>query len=447
MSFWMSVLPPVPPRAPLPGDATSDVAIVGAGYTGLWTAYYLATADPALRIVVLEAEIAGFGASRPQRRLVLGAVPRSRSPRSPARHGADAALALHRGDAGHGRRGRPGRGAPRASTATTPRAARSCWPASPVQLRAGPARGRRGAGAAGRPAAAVRRPRRASGSARPTCSAATYTPHCAAIHPARLVRGLAAAVERRGRHDHERTPVTAHRPPGACDTPRGTVRAPIVVRATEGYTPRLPGLRRAIAPGLLADDRDRAAAGVVLGRGSGWRGARRSPTTGTSSSTASAPPTTGSRSAAAARRTTSARRSRPAFDRDAAGLRRAAPRSLVELFPALGDVADHPRVGRPARHRRATGAPRSASTGPPGSAWAGGYVGDGVGTTNLAGRTLADLIRGSDTELTGCRGSATARRRWEPEPLRWLGVNAGLRVMTGADAEERGPAGRRAGPR
>src|SRR5690348_3422109 len=63
MSFWMSVLPSVPPRAPLPGDVDADVAIVGAGYTGLWTAYYLAEADPALRVVVLEAETAGYGAA------------------------------------------------------------------------------------------------------------------------------------------------------------------------------------------------------------------------------------------------------------------------------------------------------------------------------------------------------------------------------------------------
>src|SRR5688572_25964044 len=51
------------PRPPLPGDLDLDVAIVGAGFTGLWTAYYLAKADPSLRIAVLEAQVAGFGAS------------------------------------------------------------------------------------------------------------------------------------------------------------------------------------------------------------------------------------------------------------------------------------------------------------------------------------------------------------------------------------------------
>ena len=61
--WWRSVGGPAGVRAPLTGPAEADVAIVGAGYTGLWTAYYLARAQPSLRIVVLEREIAGFGAS------------------------------------------------------------------------------------------------------------------------------------------------------------------------------------------------------------------------------------------------------------------------------------------------------------------------------------------------------------------------------------------------
>jgi len=72
-----------------------------------------------------------------------------------------------------------------------------------------------------------------------------------------------------------------------------------------------------------------------------------------------------------------------------------------------------------------------------GLAWAGGYVGDGVGTTNLAGRTLRDLVLGRDTELTHLPWVNHRSPAWEPEPLRWLGVNAGLRTMTVADAEER----------
>jgi hypothetical protein len=64
LSLWHETTPDAwTPRAPLPGPRDADVAIVGAGFTGLWTALYLARADPSLRIAVLEAETAGFGAS------------------------------------------------------------------------------------------------------------------------------------------------------------------------------------------------------------------------------------------------------------------------------------------------------------------------------------------------------------------------------------------------
>jgi hypothetical protein len=69
-------------------------------------------------------------------------------------------------------------------------------------------------------------------------------------------------------------------------------------------------------------------------------------------------------------------------------------------------------------------------------AWAGGYVGDGVGTSNLAGRTLADLVRGVRTARTALPWVNRRSPRWEPEPLRWLGVNLGLRVMASADDAE-----------
>lgn len=61
--WWRSLGGPPPPRPPLAGPEQADVAIVGAGYTGLWSAYYLKRARPSLRIVVLEREHAGFGAS------------------------------------------------------------------------------------------------------------------------------------------------------------------------------------------------------------------------------------------------------------------------------------------------------------------------------------------------------------------------------------------------
>jgi hypothetical protein len=71
-----------------------------------------------------------------------------------------------------------------------------------------------------------------------------------------------------------------------------------------------------------------------------------------------------------------------------------------------------------------------------GRAWANGYVGDGVGTTNLSGRTLRDLILGETTELTALPWVGHQSPLWEPEPLRWIGVNAGLQAMSRADGEE-----------
>src|SRR5258707_13764912 len=64
LSFWHDTVPgPLHPSPSLDGDTDADVAIAGAGLTGLWTAYYLSMADPGLRIVLCEREIAGFGAS------------------------------------------------------------------------------------------------------------------------------------------------------------------------------------------------------------------------------------------------------------------------------------------------------------------------------------------------------------------------------------------------
>ena len=73
-----------------------DVAIVGAGYTGLWTAYYLQRADPSLRIVVLEAEIVGFGASGRNGGWCSALVRREPRPRPRRRHGRDAVVAMQR---------------------------------------------------------------------------------------------------------------------------------------------------------------------------------------------------------------------------------------------------------------------------------------------------------------------------------------------------------------
>ena len=109
--------------------------------------------------------------------------------------------------------------------------------------------------------------------------------------------------------------------------------------------------------------------------------------------------------------------------------------TLTELLPQLSGV----------RFTHAWGGPLGiARDWHPSVSWdpvtrtgrAGGYVGDGVAASNLAGRTLADLVLGRSTALVELPWVGHRSPRWEPEPLRWLGVNAGLRLAQLADREE-----------
>ena len=261
---------------------------------------------------------------------------------------------------------------------------------------------------------------------------ATYTPHCAAIHPARLVRGLALAVERYGGTIYEGTTVRSIEP-GVARTTNGHLRAPYVIRATEGYTPSLTGHRRTIAPvyslmlateplsdvfwkgvgltdrGTFADYRHLIIYGQRTADGRLAFGGR------------GAPYHYGSRV-------------RPAYDNDA-NVFEELHRVLWQLFPALGDAKVTHQWGGP------LGVPRDwfASVGldpRTGLGWGGGYVGDGVGASHLAGKTLADLLLGRNTDLTRLPWVDHRSPRWEPEPLRWIGANTGLRMMDAADHEE-----------
>jgi len=127
-------------------------------------------------------------------------------------------------------------------------------------------------------------------------------------------------------------------------------------------------------------------------------------------------------------------RIKPEFDRDDkvhVELRK----TLIELFPVLASAKFTHRWGG------ALGVSRDwfASVGHDRDrklAWAGGYVGDGVGSANLAGRTLAELLTGQSTDLTRLPWVNHRSRSWEPEPFRWVGANVGLRTMSAADAEE-----------
>ena len=127
-------------------------------------------------------------------------------------------------------------------------------------------------------------------------------------------------------------------------------------------------------------------------------------------------------------------RIRPEFDRDDRVFA-ALHATLLDLFPVLRGTRFTHAWGGPLGIARDWHASVGLDRGT-GLAWAGGYVGDGVTTTNLAGRTLRDLVLGRDTELIRLPWVGHRSPAWEPEPLRWLGINAGLRAMTLADTEE-----------
>jgi glycine/D-amino acid oxidase-like deaminating enzyme len=431
----------------LAGDLDVDVAVVGAGYTGLWTAYYLAGADPSLRIAVLEREIAGFGASGRNGGWCSALFAASREAVA-ARAGRAAALDLQRAMIGTvGEVGRVARveridcgfrrgGTLRLATvpAHVPRiraavAADRAWGLSEEDSRwldADEARQRLAAeGVLG----------------------AAYTPHCARIQPAALVRGLARAVERRGVRLYERTTVTAIRPASqgrpaevraggrAAGRVRtdAVVRAEVVVRATEGFTPALPGLRRALVPvySLLIATEPLPPA---FWAATGW--SDRETVTDGRHLLVYAQRTADDRIAFGGRGAPYhwASAVRPGYDR-VDRVFTALADALHTLLPATGDAAITHRWGGPLGVPRdwfpSVGLDREA-----GLAWAGGYVGDGVGTTNLAGRTLADLILRRHTELTRLPWVGHRSRRWEPEPLRWLGINASRWLAASADAAE-----------
>ncbi|MDN4478062.1 FAD-binding oxidoreductase [Demequina sp. SYSU T00039] len=433
-SLWLATLDePLAPSDPLTGDTEADVAIVGAGFTGLWTALYLARARPDLRIVVLERYHAGFGASGRNGGWASALFPSSFSTLA-REHGPEAAMRQHaamrasvdellRVAAEEG----IDAGAAKGGTIVLAR--------TPVQLaraRAEVEEARRWGRAEDDLVLLGEDDARARLDGAGTLGA-TYTPDCAAIHPGRLVRGLLAAVRRRGVRVHEATAVTAIAP-RRVTTPRGTVRARHIVRATEGYTPGLPGSRRAVIPVqslVLATEPLPAEVWERIGLAGRETFSDHRHLIVYGQRTADDRLVFGGRGAPYRWGSSTALRQRAA-DRVHAALRATVAEMLPALegvpFPyawggALGIARDwHASVGFDART---------------GIGWAGGYVGDGVTTTNLAGRTLRDLILGEDTALTTLPWVGHRSRRWEPEPLRWAGANAGLRAMAIADREER----------
>jgi glycine/D-amino acid oxidase-like deaminating enzyme len=432
-SLWLGQLDEsLAPRAALAGDRDDDVAIVGAGFTGLWTAYYLKTLQPDLRVSVIEREIAGFGPS--------------------GRNGGWAVGGLSGSTAAYGLARRPDelRRAVKATFdaideigAVAAREAIECgflkagaltlatsgpqWTRLRRRESEGAATGGEGSGGHLLSVAETAELVEAAG-----VRGGHYTPQAARIDPARLVRGLAAACERLGVTIFERTAATALER-GRVRCGADSVRAEVVINATESYTTQLPGNRMRYLPlyslmiatapmedatwaalrwrdGLLIEDRhylffyaQRTTDGRIAigGRGAPYRIA--SPID-------------------------------PRNERDDA-VRARLVNTLRRTFPlaASAEVTHH--WGGP------LAAPRDWSMGvhfdrASGIGEAGGYTGHGVAAANLSGRTLADLILRRDSELVTLPWVGHRSRRWEPEPLRFLASEAIIRTLGAADRRE-----------
>lgn len=434
LSFWHDSLPAgaLTPRAPLSGDTDADVAIVGGGLTGLWTAWYLQERDPSLRIVVLEKEIAGFGASGRNGGWCSALFPRSTASLE-RRHGRDAALAMRR--AMVSTVDEVGRATKQAGIdADFVKSGTIAYARSRVQLAAARAEVAEAAsyGVDELQLWGAERVHAAG------ALGAAFDPACARLHPAKLVRGLAGAVEARGATIAEHSEVLDYRP-GRVETTHGTVTCDRLVIATEGYGATLRPTHRRVLPLyslMIATEPLPDAFWDEIGIAHGQTFADFRHLVIYGQRTADNRFAFGGRGAryhwgSAIRPEYD--RVRPVFDH----LRR----TVGELFPAL-DSAEYRDTQISHRWGGPLGVPRdwhaSASYDPETRiAAAGGYVGDGLSTTNLAGRTLADLLTGTDSDLTRLPWVNHRSPSWEPEPLRFAGANAGLLATQFADIEER----------
>ena len=432
-SLWLDGLAePLTPRPALAGDRDCDVAIVGAGFTGLWAAYSLASLQPDLRIVVVEREIAGFGpsgrnggwasaglagsAERYARLRGDDAVRRGERAMADAVAGIGRVIAEEGIECGwlHGGSLLVATSAPQVARLHTAVERRRAFGIGEDDLRLL------------EPPEIYQRLRVRG------ARAASFTPHCGRLDPARLARGLALACERRGVVIYEGTTAESIEP-GRVRCATGTLLAGSVLRATEAYTVQQPGQRRLFMPLyslMIATEPLPPEVWEELG----WGGretvsdlhhlffyAQRTPDDRIAIGGRGAPYRLGS----------------PIDERYERndGVRARLERSIAEHFPAAAGAAITHHWGGP------LGVPRdwccSVSYDPAtGFGWAGGYTGHGVVTSNVLGRTLADLVLRRDTDLISLPWVGHTSPRWEPEPLRFLASRAIVSTLGSADRAE-----------
>ncbi len=432
ISHWFREAGIPPQRAALDGDRTADICIVGGGFTGLWSAYYLARARPDAEIVVLEREFAGFGASGRNGGWVSDHFAGNRDQMART-HGRASVIAMQRAlqasideiievcaaeqiDADlvkHGTVAVARSPAQEARMHAALREARA-WDQGPEDFVA-------------LSAPELEERMRVSGA-----RGALFSPHCARAQPAKLVTGLARAVERHGVTIYEDTAVEAIEP-GLARTDRGIVRAPVVLRCLEGFTASLEGARRELLPlnsAMIVTDplgEDRWAQ-------IGWEGAELCGDLAHAYMYAQR--TADGRIALGGRGIPYRFGSRTDHDGETqAATIEQLTTILHAMFPAtVGVTIDHAWCWVLGVRRDWT--PTVHFDRADGLGDAGGYVGSGVSATNLAARALTDLVLGADTPLTGLPWVRGRARRWEPEPLRYAGARLVYGLYREADRRE-----------
>lgn len=238
--YWHQGVPHAP-RPALTGSATADVVVIGGGFTGLWTAYHLIEADPSLRIVVLEGEEIGFGASGRNGGFAMTLLDMSLA-HLHRNYGTDAARLAHDAvaesvamigrtvaDEGIDCEWKHGGLMSVATNAGQMHRLRADLDAAVAM----------GLGGFDELTAAQARAEVDS----PTYVGAVTEEHCAVLHPAKLAHGLAEAISRRGVEVHETSHVTAVAEGGSkmrVTTPDGTITADQVVLATNAWARNLP---------------------------------------------------------------------------------------------------------------------------------------------------------------------------------------------------------------
>ncbi len=426
----------------LQGDVDVDVAIVGGGFSGLWTAYQLLEADPAIRVAVLEASRVGFGASGRNGGWLMAAPPADlrvwerKFGIDAVRRAQGVLLDAVREVAAIDGLEQLGSGVRLAGALTVARSAaeearlrarhdalvRWGWPAHRISwLDADDVRERTGArGVRG----------------------GQHVEPCGTLHPVALVRGLAEAVRRRGGQLYERTRATEIATGRVVCEGAGVVRAAKVVLATEAFTIQQPGQGRRYLP-LASTMIATAPLPSEIQAQIGWQA-------GEAVGDARhlffyAQHTRDGRIAIGGRGAPYRLGSGLAIDGDADPATTARlEQTLRELWPQTEGV--------PVEHRwsGSLAVPRDwcASCGvdpQTGIGWLGGYAGHGVAASFVLARSLAAQLRGVPDPDGPQPWTAHRARAWEPEPLRWLASQAIVRILGSADeVEARGGTARRA---